>query len=48
MRLALDMNKVHFFDPETEQRLIIDANDEIEEEKPVKKTTKKVEEKVEA
>lgn len=48
MRLALDMNKVHFFDPETEQRLIIDANDEIEVEKPVKKTTKKVEEKVEA
>lgn len=35
MTLALDMNKCHFFDPSTEQRLVIDLN------KVAKKTTKK-------
>ncbi len=35
MKLALDMNKCHFFDPSTEQRLVIDLN------RVAKKTQKK-------
>ncbi|MFP4177775.1 MAG: ABC transporter ATP-binding protein [Acholeplasmataceae bacterium] len=30
IKLALDMNKCHFFDPETEQRLVVDINELIE------------------
>lgn len=26
MKLTLDMNKCHFFNPETEQRLVVDPN----------------------
>ncbi len=41
LKLALDMNKAHFFDPESELRLIYDYNIE-EEKKPVKEAPKKV------
>ncbi|MDA0871657.1 MAG: sn-glycerol-3-phosphate ABC transporter ATP-binding protein UgpC [Firmicutes bacterium] len=37
IQLTLDMNKVHFFDPETQQSLLIDPNAEV---KPTKKVTK--------
>jgi multiple sugar transport system ATP-binding protein len=30
IKLALDMNKCHFFDPETEQRLVVDINELIQ------------------
>ena len=43
MKLALDMNKCHFFNPETEQRLVLLEDDN----KPVKKVVKKAEEKTE-
>jgi multiple sugar transport system ATP-binding protein len=36
MKLALDMNKCHFFNPENEQRLLL-----IEDDRPVKKAPKK-------
>ena len=39
MKLAFDMNKCHFFNPETEQRLVLLEDDN----KPVKKVAKKVE-----
>jgi len=42
MRLALDMNKCHFFNPEDEQRLVL-----IEEDRPVRKQAKKEEVKAE-
>ena len=42
MRLALDMNKCHFFNPENEQRLVL-----IEEDRPVRKQAKKEEVKAE-
>ena len=38
MKLALDMNKCHFFNPEDEQRLVL-----IEDDRPVKKAAKKEE-----
>ena len=38
MKLALDMNKCHFFNPEDEQRLVL-----IEDDRPVKKAPKKEE-----
>ncbi|MBN2299671.1 MAG: sn-glycerol-3-phosphate ABC transporter ATP-binding protein UgpC [Acholeplasmataceae bacterium] len=37
MKLAFDMNKCHFFDPETEQRLVIDLN---KAAKKIQKTVK--------
>jgi multiple sugar transport system ATP-binding protein len=40
MKLAFDMHKCHFFNPETEQRLVL-----LEDDIPVKKTKKVVEEK---
>lgn len=40
LQLTFDMNKVHFFDPETQQSLRIDPNAEI---KPTKKETKEAE-----
>ena len=40
IQLTLDMNKVHFFDPETQQSLLIDPNAEV---KPTKKVTKEAE-----
>jgi multiple sugar transport system ATP-binding protein len=40
IQLTLDMNKVHFFDPETQQSLLIDPNADI---KPTKKVTKEAE-----
>ena len=40
IQLTLDMNKVHFFDPETQQNLLIDPNAEV---KPTKKVTKEAE-----
>jgi multiple sugar transport system ATP-binding protein len=40
IQLTLDMNKVHFFDPETQQRLLIDPNADIN---PTKKVTKEAE-----
>ena len=40
IQLTLDMNKVHFFDPETQQSLLIDPNAEV---KPMKKVTKEAE-----
>ena len=40
MKLALDMNKCHFFDPASEQRLVFDENKEVKA-----KRTKKTEEK---
>ncbi|MDO9628662.1 MAG: sn-glycerol-3-phosphate ABC transporter ATP-binding protein UgpC [Acholeplasmataceae bacterium] len=42
MKLALDMHKCHFFNPETEQRLVLLEDDN---NKPVKKAPKKAEEK---
>jgi hypothetical protein len=36
MKLALDMHKCHFFNPEDEQRLVL-----IEDDRPVKKAPKK-------
>ena len=39
MKLAFDMNKCHFFDPSTEQRLIIDPN-KVETPKKAKKEVK--------
>lgn len=38
MKLALDMNKCHFFNPEDEQRLVL-----IEDDRPVRKAAKKEE-----
>ncbi|MBU1143698.1 MAG: sn-glycerol-3-phosphate ABC transporter ATP-binding protein UgpC [Firmicutes bacterium] len=43
MKLALDMHKCHFFNPETEQRLVLLEDDN----KPAKKVVKKAEEKTE-
>jgi hypothetical protein len=43
MRLALDINKCHFFNPENEQRLVLIE----EEDRPVKKQPKKEEVKAE-
>jgi multiple sugar transport system ATP-binding protein len=43
MKLALDMNKCHFFNPETELRLVLLEDDN----KPAKKVVKKAEEKTE-
>ncbi len=40
LKLTLDMNKSHFFDPQTEQVLVIDPNADI---KPSKKVTKEAE-----
>jgi multiple sugar transport system ATP-binding protein len=40
MKLAFDMHKCHFFNPETEQRLVL-----LEDDLPLKKTKKVVEEK---
>ena len=40
IQLTLDMNKVHFFDPETQQSLLIDPNAEV---KPTKKVIKEAE-----
>jgi multiple sugar transport system ATP-binding protein len=40
LQLTLDMNKVHFFDPETQQRLLIDPNADV---KPSKNLTKEAE-----
>jgi len=40
IQLTLDMNKVHFFDPETQQRLLIDPNADV---KPSKNLTKEAE-----
>ena len=40
IQLTLDINKVHFFDPETQQSLLIDPNAEV---KPTKKVTKEAE-----
>ena len=42
MKLAFDMNKSHYFNPENEQRLVL-----IEDDRPQKKVTKKQEEKAE-
>jgi multiple sugar transport system ATP-binding protein len=40
LKLTLDMNKVHFFDPETQQSLLIDPNADV---KPTKKVAKEAE-----
>ncbi len=40
LQLTLDMNKVHFFDPETQQSLLIDPNADV---KPTKKVAKEAE-----
>lgn len=40
LQLTLDMNKVHFFDPETQQSLLIDPNADV---KPTKKVIKEAE-----
>lgn len=40
LQLTLDMNKVHFFDPETQQSLLIDPNADV---KPIKKVAKEAE-----
>jgi len=47
MRLALDMNKCHFFNPEDEQRLVFDENDRINKKVPKKAKAIEVEEKAE-
>ena len=40
LKLTLDMNKSHFFDPQTEQVLLIDPNADIKPSKAVKKEAK--------
>jgi multiple sugar transport system ATP-binding protein len=37
IQLTLDMNKVHFFDPETQQSLLIDPNADVKPSKTIKK-----------
>lgn len=41
MKLALDMNKCHFFDPSTEQRLVLDLNKLAKKEKKEEKEATK-------
>ncbi len=42
LKLTLDMNKSHFFDPQTEQVLVIDPNADIKPSKMSKKKLNKL------